>query len=71
MNPIEAAKQAIADTDVLYCQGELRAIMANLVEYHEATIAALIASYETPVRVTGFAPGFEVPNDALDYSNYK
>lgn len=59
MTPLDAAKQAIADTDVLYCQAELRSILANLVEY-----------IEKPVRVTGFAPGFEIPNDQLDMSVY-
>jgi len=60
MTPLQAAKQAIADKDVLYTGQELRSILANLVEY-----------IEKPVRVTGFAAGFEIPNDSLDYSNYK
>lgn len=60
MDALKAAKQAIADRDVLYTGQELRSILANLVEY-----------IETPVRVTGFAPGFEPRNDSLDYSMYE
>lgn len=60
LSPLQAAKQAIADPGTHYTEQELRSILANLVEY-----------IETPVRVTGFAPGFEPPNDTLDYSNYK
>lgn len=60
MTPLDIARQAVADRDVLYTGQELRNILANLIDY-----------YEKPVTVTGFAPGFEPPNDALDYSNYK
>jgi len=35
MDALKAAKQAIADHDILYTGQELRSILANLVEYTE------------------------------------
>jgi len=79
MDALSAAKQAIADHDILYTGQELRSILANLIDYYETPVVAFnnritLAPQESlSFSVVGnphnFAPGFEPPNDTLDYSN--